>query len=199
MSNDTTTAPPQRDPLLEKALFQFALYGYRKTSLDGIAQAAGVSRQTLYKRYKSKEGLFREAMRDHFEATDHAARQALADTSSPLAERLLTAFDAAAGRFIDTMKASPHFGEILDTTHALVGDICAARHEDFMSMLAEAMADCPAARSGAHPPMDVARTLYHAHKGIFFLCETHEQYLADMGLAIDVICPAASVQMEQSP
>ncbi|WP_461210897.1 TetR/AcrR family transcriptional regulator [Desulfocurvus sp. DL9XJH121] len=182
----------QRDPLLEKALDQFALYGYRKTSLDAVAEAAGVSRQTLYKRYGSKENLFREAMADHFEATARAARLALDDASAPLAERLLAAFDASAGQFIDTMKASPHFVEILDATHTLVGDLCAASHLRFMQMLANAVAGCPAVRAGGHAPMDVARTLYHAHKGIFFLCDGHAGYLEDLRLAIAIICPGTA-------
>lgn len=188
-SPDKTDAALKHDPLLEKALGQFALYGYRKTSLDSVAQAAGVSRQTLYKRYKSKAGLFRAAMMEHFAATGHAARQALSDSSRPLSERLLAAFDASGGQFVDSVKTSPHFAEILDATHTHVGDICTSNHGEFMDMLTKAVAGCPAAQNGTHSPTDVARTLYHAHKGVFFLCDSHAQYLDDMRLAISIICP----------
>jgi AcrR family transcriptional regulator len=42
-----------------KVFFQF---GYRKTSMEDVAAAAGVSRQTLYLQFHHKERLFRAAL-----------------------------------------------------------------------------------------------------------------------------------------
>ena len=48
--------------VLEAAVGVFARYGYRKTSMDDVARAAGVSRQGLYLSFANKEELFRRAL-----------------------------------------------------------------------------------------------------------------------------------------
>ena len=40
-----------------KVIEVFSNYGFRKTSMSDLAEAAGVSRQTLYNRFKSKEDI----------------------------------------------------------------------------------------------------------------------------------------------
>ena len=46
------------EELLRKALQLFLLYGYRKTTMNDIAMAGTVSRQTLYSKYENKEALY---------------------------------------------------------------------------------------------------------------------------------------------
>lgn len=45
--------------ILKGALPEFLEYGYIGTSMDKIAQSAGVSKQTLYSHFGDKEGLFK--------------------------------------------------------------------------------------------------------------------------------------------
>ena len=52
----------RREALLEAAVGVFARYGFRKTSMDEVARAAGVSRQGLYLQFADKEELFRKAV-----------------------------------------------------------------------------------------------------------------------------------------
>lgn len=48
----------KRRAIVDAALAAFLEKGYERTSMDEIAAAAAVSKQTVYKHYASKEGLF---------------------------------------------------------------------------------------------------------------------------------------------
>lgn len=48
----------KREQILSAAAKVFAQYGYRKTSVDDVAKAAGVARGTVYLKSESKEDLF---------------------------------------------------------------------------------------------------------------------------------------------
>ncbi|WP_052422856.1 TetR/AcrR family transcriptional regulator [Nonomuraea candida] len=49
----------KQQQILDAALQVFGRYGFRRTSMELIAQAAGVSRPALYKHYTGKEEIFR--------------------------------------------------------------------------------------------------------------------------------------------
>ncbi len=50
--------PEKRQRILEAATELFARFGYRKTSIDDVATAAGVGKGTVYLMAKNKEDLF---------------------------------------------------------------------------------------------------------------------------------------------
>jgi AcrR family transcriptional regulator len=52
-------AEKKTEKILQGALAQFLQYGYLGTSMDRIAQSAGVSKQTLYSYFGDKESLFK--------------------------------------------------------------------------------------------------------------------------------------------
>lgn len=53
-------AARRRDQLLEVALALFGRRGYHATSMDDIAEAAGVTKPVLYQHFRSKKGLYLE-------------------------------------------------------------------------------------------------------------------------------------------
>ena len=67
----TSSRPPRGRPrdsskskaILEAASELFVEQGFDGTSMDGVARRAGVSKQTVYSHYASKEYLFAEAVR----------------------------------------------------------------------------------------------------------------------------------------
>jgi AcrR family transcriptional regulator len=54
--------PPRQAAILAAAVKVFFQFGYRKTSMEDVAAAAQVSRQTLYLQFRDKERLFRAAL-----------------------------------------------------------------------------------------------------------------------------------------
>src|SRR4030081_2657223 len=85
---------PQREAILMAATATFLRYGFQKTSMDDVAQAAGVSRQGLYLYFDSKDLLFREAL--HYLVSDmlSTARSVAEDGNLSLRDRLLGVFEA---------------------------------------------------------------------------------------------------------
>ena len=49
----------KRERIIRAALGEFAASGYEKATLDGVVQAAGISKGGLYEYISSKEDLFR--------------------------------------------------------------------------------------------------------------------------------------------
>ena len=61
MSRDQAarTRTTKRDLILTRAHDLFLVQGFGGTSIDQIAEAAGVSRQTIYNNFDSKQALFK--------------------------------------------------------------------------------------------------------------------------------------------
>ena len=49
----------KRDAILNAAYRQFSHYSFRKTSMEDIAQAAGISRALIYSDFQNKDDIFR--------------------------------------------------------------------------------------------------------------------------------------------
>src|SRR5260370_9883596 len=85
---------PQREAILVAATAIFLRYGFKKTSMDDVARAAGVSRQGLYLYFDTEDLLFREARQHLGSRLISAARAAAEDRNLSLRDRLLGAFEA---------------------------------------------------------------------------------------------------------
>jgi len=95
--------PERRRPLmLDAALKEFVQRGYRGTSMEAIADAAGVSKPVVYECYPSKEKLFRALLEREERRLGEAVAAALPsdpsfeDVEAVLAEGLTALLSAAA-------------------------------------------------------------------------------------------------------
>ena len=77
MSTTKSEATLRPDAILDAAFGAFAAYGYRRTTMEDIAHAAGLSRTALYLHFRSKEDLFRSLTLRHFDGCLSAMEQAL--------------------------------------------------------------------------------------------------------------------------
>jgi AcrR family transcriptional regulator len=75
------TTPDKRGTILAAAFDVFINYGFRKTSMDDIARAAGMSRPALYQVFRNKTEIFRAASLSILENVGHEARQPSKATS----------------------------------------------------------------------------------------------------------------------
>lgn len=141
-----------RERILAAAFGRFASYGFRRTSMEDIAAAAGVSRAALYLQFRNKEAIFR-ALSDalHADALEAAERALAAD--APLDERLRAAVEAKSLRFVEIAYGSPHGAELLDESNRLCGDLPAATEQRFRALLARLFR-----RAAAAGELDLAAT-----------------------------------------
>jgi len=124
-----------RERIQRAAFTRFASYGFRRTSMEDIAAAAGISRAALYLQFRNKEAIFR-ALSDELHAAALAGAEAALASAAPLAERLRTAVEAKSLRFVEIAYGSPHGSELLDESNRLCGDLPAATERRFRTLLA---------------------------------------------------------------
>lgn len=82
----------KRDAILKAAEKLFAGNGYGLTGVDALAAEAGVTKRTLYKKFGSKEGLFRDWLRLRDAATRASMIKAVEAISDDPKEQLLGLF-----------------------------------------------------------------------------------------------------------
>src|SRR6202163_4944562 len=108
------------------ALELFARYGYRKTSVDDIAQEAQVAKRTVYLHFENKAAVFLaileylgDQVRRRCAAAEHAAGTAV--------DRLTGLLDAYFGMGFDLFSKSEHMPELEETFSKLartkIGDV----------------------------------------------------------------------------
>ena len=73
-----------RNQVLERATEVFWRDGYCKTSVSSLVEATRLNPGSIYSAFKSKEGLFLEALEHYGQQTISKARQCLDEAQSPL-------------------------------------------------------------------------------------------------------------------
>jgi AcrR family transcriptional regulator len=104
-----------RDRILDAAMLVFRRHGFRRSSIEQAAEAAGLTRQALYHHFKSKEALFRagiERLHENALAAEVAAATTAEKAGGSLADILLAGVSARLRRFIASFDGSPHIEEL---------------------------------------------------------------------------------------
>ncbi len=99
------SSSPRGEAILAAALPVFARFGFRKTSMDDLAKAAGLSKQGLYLHFASKDEIFLAAMRHYLDEGLSLVDRALQQADAPLIDRLIAAMDAWFGRHLATFSS----------------------------------------------------------------------------------------------
>ena len=86
----TTDLVAERRRIFKAALGCFERYGLRRTTMDDVAAAAGVSRKTVYNYFTNKAGLVAEVIFDEARRVNARARRHL-DLDLPVADLLVEA------------------------------------------------------------------------------------------------------------
>lgn len=104
-----------RDRILDAAMAVFRRHGFRRSSIEQAAEAAGLTRQALYHHFESREALFRAVIvRVHEDAmaAELAAANAAEKAGGGLADILLAGVTARLRQFIASFEGSPHIEEL---------------------------------------------------------------------------------------
>jgi len=129
---------PKRERVLSAAQECFTLYGFKRTSMDDIAQRADISRAALYLLFPNKEAIFRTLSHQlHSAALDRAS--AALRSNGPLRDRLIAAFEGKMLEFLQLVQSSPHGAEIADLNHGIGAEIAQATENQFKALLAHTL------------------------------------------------------------
>lgn len=108
----------KRERILAAATSQFIQHGYRKTSMEAVAQAAGVAKGTIYLYYRTKAELLFHAIT--FEKQRYLTRLA------PLGEEALSPLERLHGYIV--------LGLVMSRSMALVTRMISGDHEFLVAM-----------------------------------------------------------------
>lgn len=173
----------RRTAVLSSALRTFARHGYRATSMDAVAREARISRQGLYFLVGTKETLFREAVSAALAADLRAVEDLLAETSRPLHERLLAAYERWAGRWVGPLARD--VPGVIDDNPDLLDAASHAAPARFQALVVAALAGRVA------DPDLVAQTLTSVSVGLKHQVDSPQAYLDRLGAALRLLVPPA--------
>ncbi len=191
MNVESSRAPgsPQREAILKAATATFLRYGFKKTSMDDVAQAAGVSRQGLYLYFDTKDFLFREALQYLVSHMISTARSVAEDGNLSLRDRLLGVFEAVHGSAFQS--ASPeHAFELLQSAQSADGALLVQLDRDLMEIVAALLAEAGAADRWEEAGVTVAELseqLLMSAKGIKASVDTLTAYRERMLTGIRIV------------
>ncbi len=86
------------DAVINSAMDVFWRHGYSASSIDQLATAMGLSRSSLYKRFRDKDGLFEEVLSTYVERVVRRMNSVRGDTKRQQLEALLHEFLPREGR-----------------------------------------------------------------------------------------------------
>ena len=179
--------------ILDAAGETFIRYGFRKTSMDDVARAAGLSRQSLYAYFSTKEALFRDVVQHLVEVTREAGRAALTRETIDLEARLLDAFDAMYGSVLNN-EGSGHLNELLAAAEQLVGDVVRNLERSTVADIARVFREHTVGvqwQKHGISPMILADHLYTVSNGLKRRGVPRAEYLERMRTAVRIVCRGA--------
>jgi AcrR family transcriptional regulator len=187
---DAPVPAERREAILEAATQVFLRYGFKKTSMDDLARAAGLSRQGLYLHFATKEALFKEALVHVVEATRAAAKAALAHHERTLDERLVSAFEAMHGVAIGQPSAE-RMNELLETANELVGPVVDEAEQGMIGDVVRALRSAgvsAAWKEASVSAKDLAENLYATSVGLKHRVKSVAEYRERLRVAVKLVC-----------
>lgn len=169
-SRETPNIKDKHEAILTAAFSLFSHYGYRRTSIDDIAQEAGIAKGTVYLYFKSKEEIFRALSQQLLDRVLATAETAAAAPTS-VTERLRGVLEAKFGYFFELLHRSAHVRELLDAKNQLCADLFAQTDRRYTRLLTNVIEDAIAQRElhlsrVALEPSEAAELLIRSTSGI---------------------------------
>ena len=135
-SREAVAAKEKPEAILAAAKQLFGHYGYRRTSIDDIAQEARIAKGTVYLYFKSKEEIFRALCQQLLETVLTAAEEA-AHTPAPIEQRLRRIVAAKFDFLFELVHRSIHARELIDAKNQLSADIFSQADRRYVRLLSD--------------------------------------------------------------
>jgi AcrR family transcriptional regulator len=160
-SPQTSLDDPKRSAVLAAALGVFERYGFKKTSMEAVATAAGISRPGLYLMFPNKEQLYRFTMQSVLEQAQLAMESCLGDESLTPQEQLVAGLDALMGQYVET-EVARDLGELLENSEPQLGSMLNDHHERAQATLRARLASTTGVGQSGQDADDITDVLFSA-------------------------------------
>jgi len=190
MAESPEVGASRRDAILDAATSVFSRYGFKKTSMDDVARAAGLSRQGLYLHFATKEALFQAALLHLVERLRAAGRAALAREDLRVEERLVAMFEAVHAGLLGTPSAE-HMTEFLEIAGELMPSLTAEFNAGVIADVARALRVSGVVASWKDEGLsakELAENLCATSEGIKHQVTTQAAYRERMRIAVTMVC-----------
>jgi AcrR family transcriptional regulator len=174
----------RRAAVLESALVTFGRFGYRKTSMEEVAEAAQISRPGLYFLFASKEELFRAAATRALELDVAEVERILSTPDRPIQDRLLDAFDQWAGRYIGPLASD--ITAVIEANPGIIGEAVVEMPLRFARLVSGSIA-AEGTKAGRDRSLAIAQTLISTAIGIKHQVGDRREYRERLATAIDLL------------
>ena len=126
--------------ILEAAFTQFIQYGFQKTTMADIANAANISRPSIYTYFDNKEEIFKATCIKINELSHQNIAQLLDDDNKnwTVKNKIEAALSEHYFRFLEISK-SPHGSELYDEHNRLCGEIAQQSVKELRNLMTKAL------------------------------------------------------------
>jgi AcrR family transcriptional regulator len=179
----------------------FRRHGFRRSSIEQAAEAAGLTRQALYHHFKSKEALFRaviERLHEDALAAEIAAAGAAEKAGGSLADILVASVSAKLGQLAASLDGSPHveelFSEHLLQARDLYQKYAAAYAEQLAATITRVCRKQGLALTAGMTPRELARCVEMAVNGTksaYPAMQPAEAFLKDLEIMLRTLVAGA--------
>ena len=195
--------------ILDATMLVFRRHGFRRSSIEQVAEAAGLTRQALYHHFESKEALFRaviERVHESAIAAEDAAISEAEKAGGGLADILATGMTARMKTMIASFDGSPHIEELYSEHIVQARDLYQTYSALYMHRLVATVARITRKQKLALPqglsPAEFARLVemaVHGSKSQHPAMQPADAFLKDMAMMVRTLCAGAVPKSLEKP
>ncbi|MBR0794529.1 TetR/AcrR family transcriptional regulator [Bradyrhizobium jicamae] len=195
--------------ILDATMLVFRRHGFRRSSIEQVAEAANLTRQALYHHFESKEALFRaviERVHESAIAAEDAAVAATEQAGGDLADILAAGMNARMKTMIASFDGSPHIEELYSEHLVHARDLYqtyAARYAERLVATVERTARrLNLALPQGLSPAEFARLVemaVHGSKSQHPAMQPADAFLKDMTMMVRTLCAGAVPKSQKPP
>jgi AcrR family transcriptional regulator len=195
--------------ILDATMLVFRRHGFRRSSIEQVAEAAGLTRQALYHHFESKEALFRAVIERVHETAIAAEEIAITEAEKAgrgFADILVAGMTARMQAMIASFDGSPHIEELY-SEHLVHGrdlyqKYSALYTERLVATITRIARKQPLALPQGLAPAEFARLVemaVHGSKSQHPAMQPVDAFLKDMAMMVRTLCAGAAPKSQEPP
>ncbi len=172
----TASAVARIDP--KDVMMAFAQYGFRKTSMEDIARAVNLSRQSIYKKFESKNACYNWSLTTYMERLYQRVFEVLETVDGADMDILEKVFNLVVGDAVELAKTT-HGAQLLEDSL----QIAAAHEDNLMGSYVMKLGDFLLRRGLADSPeraQDLAHLLITSSRGALVVATSRQDFSEQM-------------------